>query len=424
MPLIAAGISFRTAPVEVRERAALSDPEARRLLRFLLGHAGLSGAAALSTCNRTEFYVSVHEGSDPEEVVPRLRRYLDPVTDPPVPGHVNVFRRDEAVGHLFRVAAGLDSMVVGETQVLGQVKAAHRLALETGSLDAQLDFVFRRAIGAAKLVRTRTGIGRSAGSISEAGMAIAAQVLGGLEGRTALLIGAGKMSALAARRLQRQGARLRVSSRGGESALALATELGATVVGSDELKEAMVGCDLVVTATTSALVVVDRALCAAVQEERGGRPLCLIDMAVPRDVAPDVAGLPGVTLIDIDELGRRVGDGVHDHRVSIAAAEALVTEEVERTLEVLSQRDASDPTIRALLARAETIRCREVDRTLARLPAGDAELAERIDKLSRSLVRKLLHSPIAHLRAAGEDPGVVLTLREAFGLDEPAAGQR
>jgi glutamyl-tRNA reductase len=186
----------------------------------------------------------------------------------------------------------------------------------------------------------------------------------------------------------------------------------------------MVGCDLVVTATTSALVIVDRALCAAVQEERGGRPLCLIDMAVPRDVDPDVAGLPGVTLIDIDELGRRVGDGVHDHRVSIAAAEALVTEEVERTLEVLSQRDASDPTIRALLARAETIRCREVERTLARLPAGDAELAERIDKLSRSLVRKLLHSPIAHLRAAGEDPGVVLTLREAFGLDEPAAGQR
>jgi glutamyl-tRNA reductase len=255
-------------------------------------------------------------------------------------------------------------------------------------------------------------------------MAIAAQVLGGLEGRTALLIGAGKMSALAARRLQRQGVRLRVSSRGGESALALATELGATVVGSDELREAMVGCDLVVTATTSSLVVLDRDFCAAVQDERGGRPLCLIDMAVPRDVAPDVAGLPGVTLIDIDELGRRVGDGVHDHRVAIDAAEALVTEEVERTLEVLSQRDASDPTIRALLARAETIRRGEVERTLARLAAGDAELAERIDKLSRSLVRKLLHAPITHLRAAGEDPGVVLTLREAFGLDEPAAGQR
>jgi glutamyl-tRNA reductase len=424
MPLIAAGISFRTAPVEVRERASLSDPEARHQLRFLLGHAGLSGAAALSTCNRTEFYVSVHEGSDPEEVVPRLRRYLDPATDPPVPGHISLFRGGEAVGHLFRVAAGLDSMVVGETQVLGQVKSAHRLALETGSLDAQLDFVFRRAIGAAKLARSRTGIGRSAGSISEAGMAVAAQVLGGLEGRTALLIGAGKMSVLAARRLQRQGAHLRVSSRGGESAVALATELGAIVVGTDELKQAMVGCDLVVTATTSAHPVVDRALCAAVQEERGGRPLCLIDMAVPRDIAPDVAELPGVTVIDIDELGRRVGDGMQDPRAAIAAAEALVNEEVERTLEVLGQRDASDPTIRALLARAETIRRHEVERTLARLPGGDVELADRIDKLSRSLVRKLLHSPITHLRGAAEDPGVVLTLREAFGLDDPAAGQR
>jgi glutamyl-tRNA reductase len=424
MPLIAAGISFRTAPVEVRERAALSDSAARQVLRFLIGHAGLSGAAAISTCNRTEFYVNVHEGSDPEEVVPRLRRYLDPATDPPVAGHVGVFRGDEAVGHLFRVAAGLDSMVVGETQVLGQVKSAHRLALETGSLDAQLDFVFRRAIGAAKLARTRTGIGRSAGSISEAAMSVAAEVLGGLGGRSALLIGAGKMNALAARRLQRQGARITVSSRGGESALALAKELGAGVVGAEELMAAMVGCDLVVTATTSALPVVDRALCAAVQEERGGRPLCLIDMAVPRDIAPDVVGLPGVTLIDIDELGRRIGDGIHDHHAKVAAAEALVTEEVQRTLVVLSQRDASDPTIRALLARAETIRRQEVERTLARLPAGDAELAERIDKLSRSLVRKLLHSPITHLRAAAEDPGVVLTLREAFGLDEPGAGER
>src|ERR1039457_6717274 len=424
MPLIAAGISFRTAPVEVRERASLSDPEARHQLRFLLGHAGLSGAAALSTCNRTEFYVSVHEGSDPEEVVPRLRRYLDPATDPPVPGHISLFRGDEAVGHLFRVAAGLDSMVVGETQVLGQVKSAHRLALETGSLDAQLDFVFRRAIGAAKLARTRTGIGRSAGSISEAAMTVAAEVLGGLGGRSALLIGAGKMNALAARRLQRQGARITVSSRGGESALALAKELGAGVVGAEELMAAMLGCDLVVTATSSALPVIDRALCLAVQEGRGGRPLCLIDMAVPRDIAPDVAGLPGVTLIDIDELGRRIGDGIHDHHAAVAAAEALVTEEVQRTLVVLSQRDASDPTIRALLARAETIRRQEVERTLARLPDGDAELAERIDKLSRSLVRKLLHSPITHLRAAAEDPGVVLTLREAFGLDEPGAGER
>jgi glutamyl-tRNA reductase len=131
-----------------------------------------------------------------------------------------------------------------------------------------------------------------------------------------------------------------------------------------------------------------------------------------------------VTLIDIDELGRRVGGGIHDHRAAVAAAEAVVAEEVQRTLAVLSQRDASDPTIRALLARAETIRRQEVERTLARLPAAEAEVAERIDKLSRSLVRKLLHSPITHLRAAAEDPGVVLTLREAFGLDEPGTGQR
>ncbi|MGP8161749.1 MAG: glutamyl-tRNA reductase [Candidatus Dormibacteria bacterium] len=424
MRLLAAGISFRTAPVAVRERAALSEPAARHLLRFLIGHGSLTGAAAISTCNRTELYVSAPEGADPEVIVPRLRRYLDPSGEDADPGHVTVFRDEAAVEHLFRVATGLDSMVVGETQVLGQVKAAHRLALETGSLDAQLDFVFRRAIAAAKLARTQTGIGRAAGSISEAAISVAERVLGSLDGRTALVIGAGNMSALAARRLQREGARLRVSSRGGESAAALAHRLGAAVFGAEEMTASMVACDLVVTATSSTEPVLDRALCAAVQEQRGGRPLCLIDLAVPRDVAPDVAGLPGVTLIDIDELGRRLGGGVHDHRQSVDAAAALVADEVQRTMAVLSQRNASTPTIRALLERAESIRRGEVERTLARLPAGEGDVAERIDKLSRSLVRKLLHAPIAHLRAAGEDPGAVLRLREAFDLDDLGPGER
>jgi glutamyl-tRNA reductase len=424
MHLIAAGISFRTAPLEVRERAALPDPEARRLLRFLTGHGSLSGAAAISTCNRTELYVSVHPGADMEEVASRLQRYLDPLGELSAPHHVALFPGEEAVGHLFRVAAGLESMVIGESQVLGQVKAAHRLALEVGSLDAQLDFVFRRAIGAGKLVRTRTSLGRGAGSISEVAVAVAADVLGSLEGRGALIIGAGKMSALAARRLRAQGAALRVSSRGGASAAALAAQLGATVVGPEDLTAAIVESDLVVTATTSTEAVLDRALCSAVQVQRGGRPLCLIDMAVPRDVAPDVAGLPGVTLIDIDELGRRIVAGFGEHGRAIAAAAALVSEEVEKTLAVLNQRSASAPTIRALLERAEAIRRQEVERTLARLPAGQADVAERIDKLSRSLVTKLLHAPVTHLRGAADDPAVVLHLREAFGLDDPGAGAR
>jgi glutamyl-tRNA reductase len=423
MRLLAAGISFRTAPVEVRERAALTEAAAGHLLRFLIGHGSLTGAAAISTCNRTELYVSAHQDADPEVIAPRLRRYLDPSGAEADPGHVTLFRDEEAVEHLFRVATGLDSMVVGETQVLGQVKAAHRLALEMGSLDAQLDFVFRRAIGAAKLIRTQTGIGRAAGSISEAAVAVASQVLGGVAGRSALVIGAGNMSALAARRLQREGARLRISSRGGASATALAHRLGVEVVGAEEMTAAMVGCDLVVTATSSTEPVLDRAVCAAVQEQRGGRPLCVIDMAVPRDVAPEVGGLPGVTLIDIDELGRRVGGGPHDHRQAVDDAATLIAEEVQRTMTVLGQRHASTPTIRALLERAEAIRRREVERTVARLPVADGDVAEQIDKLSRSLVRKLLHAPIAHLRAAGEDPGVVLRLREAFDLDDLGADE-
>jgi len=424
MRLIAAGISFRTAPLEVRERAAIPETQARQLLRFLVGHGGLSGAAAISTCNRTELYVGVHDGADQEEAVARLRRYLDPDGEGATPGRVAIFRGEEAVEHLFKVAAGLDSMVVGEAQILGQVRAAHRLALEEESLDAQLDFVFRRAIGTGKLVRTQTAIGRGAGSISDAALAVAEQTLGSLRDRTVLLIGAGKMSALAARRAHRQGARLQVSSRGGESAAALAAELGAVAVSTDELVEAMRASDVVITATTSAEVVLDRAVCAAVQARRGNRPLCIVDMGVPRNVAPDVSGLPGVTLIDIDEVGRRLEGGPHDRGQAVAAASRLVEAEVRRALDVLSQRDASDPTIRALLERAEAIRRREVERTLARLPDAGADVAERVDQLSRSLVRKLLHAPITHLRVAAEDPGVVLRLREAFGLDDPGTGGR
>lgn len=424
MRLIAAGVSFRTAPLEVRERAALADPEARQLLRFLVGHGGLSGAAAISTCNRTELYVSLDEGVDDEEAVSRLRRYLDPLGAAASPDSVTVHRAEEAAQHLFRVASGLDSMVIGEAQVLGQVKAAHRLALEAGSLDALLDFVFRRAISAGKRVRTLTGISRGAGSIGEAAVALAEQVLGNLQDRSVLLIGAGKMSALAARRLHRQGARLRITSRGGESAAALADELGAAAIPTEDVAAAMVDCDLVITSTSSPTPVVDREQCAAVQERRGGRPLCLVDVAVPRDIDPEVAGLPGVTLVDIDTLGRHLDGSLRDRQQAVAEAEAMVAEAARQALAVVGQRDASDPTIRALLARAETIRRDEVRRTLARLPESSPEVAERIDRLTRSLVRKLLHGPVSHLRAAVDDPAVVLMLREAFGLDDHSPGER
>ncbi|MGA8015086.1 MAG: glutamyl-tRNA reductase [Candidatus Dormiibacterota bacterium] len=423
MPLIAAGISFRTAPLEVRERVALADPQIRPLLRFLIGHGGLRGVVLLSTCNRTELYASLPAEARTDEVLSRLCRYLDPTGGSALAEHMAVFLDEEAALHLFRVAAGLESMVVGEAQVLAQVRAAHRLALEAGSVDAPLDFLFRRAAGAGRRVRRETAIGKGAGSLSEAAVTMAAEILGGLQGRTVLLIGAGKMNGLAARRLRRLGAHLRVTSRGGESAAALAGDLGATVVTTEDVAAAVVDSDLVITSTSSSAPVLDVATVAAVQRRRGGRRLCIVDIAVPRDVEPAVTSLPGVVLVDIDELGRQLDATVHGRREAAAEAETLVRDEARRAMEAVDQRDAADPTIRALVERAEEIRKREVARTLARLPDPDAATVERIDRLSRSLVRKLLHAPITHLRDSGGDPGVALRLRQAFDLDGDGASE-
>ena len=216
MPLIAAGISFRTAPLEVRERVALADPQIRPLLRFLIGHGGLSGVVLLSTCNRTELYASLPTEARTDEVVSRLCRSLDPTGGSALAEHIAVFLDEDAALHLFQVAAGLESMVVGEAQVLGQVRAAHRLALEAGSVDAPLDFLFQ------------------------------------------------------------------------------------------DLAAAAVDSDLVITSTSSSAPVLDVATVAAVQRRRGGRQLCIVDIAVPRDVEPAVATLPGVVLVDIDEVGRQL----------------------------------------------------------------------------------------------------------------------
>ncbi|MFN2451774.1 MAG: glutamyl-tRNA reductase [Candidatus Dormibacteria bacterium] len=285
MRLVAAGLSHRTAPVAVRERAVVTHAGAPALLRYLVGHAGLNGAAVLSTCNRTEFYITCPDGLV-ADVIPRLARYLDPAGGGDVATHLQAQVDADALRHLFRVAAGLDSMVVGEAQILGQVKAAHRLAREAGTLDPRLDFAFRRAASAGKRVRTETAVGRGAGSLTEVAIDQARSILGGLRGRGVLLVGAGKMSRSAARRLVDEGARLSVASRGGETALALAERLGAGTVAIDrkDIAEAAADVDVILCSTSSAEPVLTAADLRGVQRRRGGRPLPVLDIAVPRDV--------------------------------------------------------------------------------------------------------------------------------------------
>ncbi len=421
--IVVAGLSFHTAPLAVRERAAVADTEARNLLRYLVGHSGLLEAAVVSTCNRTEFYLVSPSPELTGEVVPRLARYLDPAGAGGLADHLGARRGAEAVRHIFRVASGLDSMVLGEAQILGQFKAAHRLARSAGTLAARLDFVMRRAVSVAKRVRTETGIGRSHGSVTELALDHARDALGGLEDRGILLVGAGKMSAAAARRLAACGARLTITSRSGDTAVALAAEVGGEAAVDGIVEAVTDDIDLVVCSTSSTRPVLTGADVARIQRHRGGRALCIVDIAVPRDVEPAAGEVPGVSLVDLDVLGRRVESNLERRRAELPAAERIVEGELARTIEVVGERDAAGPTIAALARQAEVLRRREVARTAAKLGCGEDERAH-LDALTRSLVRKLLHAPISHIKENVDDPGVALALREAFALDDPAPSRR
>ena len=418
MELVVAGISHRTAPVAVRERASVPEAEARTLLRYLVGHSGLSAAALLSTCNRSEFYLVSPSPELTGEVVPRLARYLDPGGTGGVAEHLQARAGRAAVQHMFRVASGLDSMLVGEAQILGQFKAAHRDAREAGTLDPRLDFVMRRAVSVGKRVRTETGLGKRTGSLSAAAVEHARHSLGGLAGAGVLLLGAGKMSSIAARRLVADQARVFVVSRGGESAEALAAELGGRAITMDALDEVGPGLDVIIASTSQTEPVLRVADVDRLQRLRDHRPLCILDIAVPRDVESDAGRLPGVTLIDLDGLGEVIERNLERRRSEQPAAERIVESEIEPTMAVVGERDAAGPTIAALTRWAEQVRRREVERSLARLPGLDPTQQSQLDLLTRSLVRKLLHPAIAHLKDNAEDPGAALFLRESFDLDD------
>ncbi len=413
MRLVAAGLSFRTAPLAVREAAAIPAARASTTLRYLVGHAGLHGAAVLSTCNRTDFYMVCPDNLS-AEVTPRLARYLDPGGAREVERHMVTLEDRDAALHMFRVASGLESMVIGEAQVLGQFKAAHRVATEAGTVDARLDYVMRRAISTAKRVRTDTALGRGAASLSEIAVECARASLGDLEGKGVLLVGAGKMSRLAADRLRDQGARIMTTSRG-ESSRRLARAIGAERIALAALEDLADDVDVIIASTDSPTSVLGADLIDSLQRRRDGRPLCIVDMAVPRDVDPAAGRVSGVTLIDIDDLGRRVDARLDQRRQTVPAAEEIIDAELEKTVTVIGQRDTAGPTIAALVEWAEELRAREVARTFAAGKPMDEETRERVEILTRSMVRKLLHGPVTRLREAG-DPATALAIREAFRL--------
>ena len=419
MALFVAGLSHRNAPVELREQLAVDEDKLRELLRDVAATGVVREALILSTCNRVEVYAIAdvpgeartatfrqlcrHRGVEPASVETVLYTHAD----------------GEAVRHAFRVASSLDSMMIGEPQILGQVKDAFALAQSCETVGPALHTLFTQAFTVAKKVRTETEIARHAVSVSFAAVELAKKIFAGLDGKAVLLVGAGKMSELAARHLIEQGAfPLYVANRTWARAQELARALAGTAVPFDELATALATVDIVITSTGAPEPVIRREFVQPLVHSRRGRPLFFIDIAVPRDVEDSVNTLDGVYCSDIDDLKQVVDANIRERLREAHRAEALVEREVAKFLARLGDVEVI-PTIVSLRERLEIIRSGEVKRTLARLPGATPETREAIEALSAAIVNKILHAPITKLREssrAGSPRSWLELVHELFGL--------
>ncbi|HVA21725.1 MAG TPA: glutamyl-tRNA reductase [Candidatus Micrarchaeia archaeon] len=417
MTLVAVGVSHHLAPVALRERVHLDGTTIRATLAPLVRHAGLGGAVCLSTCNRTEFYVSAQGQEQADQAIDRFRRYLVP--GPDGSRYVHAATGGDALAHVFRVASGLDSMVVGEAQILAQVKRAHRLAHEAGALDPALDLVMRRAVTAAKRVRTETGIGRRAVGIAQAAVDEARRRRD-LVGARVLLVGAGQVGAGVARLLRGAGAAPPLVVERGPRSRALAASLGGEVVARDRLAGWRGAVDVLVCATSQSSLVIGAAAVAELQGD-SGRALLVLDLAVPRDVDPDARGLAGVDLVDLDDLGAAIRANLDARAQHLRGADALIAAAVAGTLTELASRRAA-PVIRRLVDRTEAQRQRELERSLGRLGTVGTGERRELERLTQALASKLLHAPIRYLRHHADDPARTALALEVLGLDLPGKG--
>ena len=404
------GLNHRTAPVEEREKVAFSTqelPDALARLRDELGN-----AVILSTCNRTELYATTGGGQvEMERLLGALAACKGTYLHPRL---TYFLTHDEAVRHLFRVAAGVDSMVLGESQILGQVRDAMSAATQAGSLNGVLSRLFHSAIRVGKRARTQTNIGRNAVSVSSVAVALARKTAGTLEGKTVLVISAGSTGKLAAHSLTESGAaRVLVTNRTPARAAALARSIGGETVPFAHLPRALAESDIVISGTGAGGFVLGPELVAPVAAGRNGNDLLLLDVAVPRDIDPAVGELPGVRLFDIDDIEAVSRASLRGRRREVMRVGAHVEDEVEdffswwRSLDVV-------PVIAALRERAEDIRQREVERVLRRLPELGEDERKRIEAMTRAIVKKMLDRPIARLKDGADAGPYMEALQDLF----------
>jgi glutamyl-tRNA reductase len=410
------GLSHKSAPIEVRERVALTGDLLKAALCALKGTDGVAEAVVVSTCNRVEVYVHA-DGIEP------ARGFFTSRTAE-ADGHLYAKIGVEAIRHLFRVAASLDSMVVGEQQILGQVKEAYGLASAAQSAGPYMSRLCNRAFATAKRVRSETDIGRGATSMSQVAVELVEKIFGDLKGRSILLVGAGKMGALSAKALAVLGAdRILVTNRSPERGMALAQQVGGSFRAWDELQRLLVEADVVIVSTGAPTYVVTREMVQQAMKARRSRSMCLIDLAVPRNVDPGCADLGEVFAYDVDDMEKVVQATQEARRGEALRAEAIVEAEV---MAFAKERDARAalPVLAQLRRHAEQIARAEAERTLSHLgPKLDEKGKKSVEAMAQAIVNKLLHGPTARLKAAastgdGDLPGAAA---ELFGIEnEPA----
>jgi len=420
--LLALGISHKTAPVALRERLALTDSEGERFVADLASGDAILEAVAISTCNRTEVYCVVTDPVAAEsELLGKLARRAS-IRPTELADAIYALRNCDVARHLFRVTSGLESMIVGEAEVQGQVKRAYETALAAGTTGPLTNRLFTAALQTGKRVRTETRIGEARVSVSTVAVSLAGEAVGSLRERNVLIIGAGETSELTARALASQGvATIFVANRRAHRALAMAERFGGTVVSLDELPMRLVDADIVVSSTSSPHAIVGVDELDVVMRAREGRPLVLIDIAVPRDIEAACGELDGVTLYDIDDLQAIVARNLSVRGSERDGAEAVVETEIQRFARWIGQLEVL-PTIAALREHGSRIVEQVMSENAARWEsASQADLA-RVDAVARSVMQRLLHEPTIRLKGLEEDGGHgrLELMRELFGL-EPAA---
>jgi glutamyl-tRNA reductase len=402
--LIVVGLNHRTVPVELLERTTVSEVVLPKVLHDLIAREHLLEVVVLSTCNRTEIYarctrfhaavgdvaefLAAHSGGDPDDFADHLYTYYD----------------DAAVTHLFSVAAGLDSMIVGESEILGQVRHAWEAAVREGSATQLLPQLFRHAVESGKRARAETGIGRHPVSIPSAAVTVAAEYLGSLEGARVLVVGAGNMGRGLASTLRSRGVeRLEIANRTTAHATELAAAIGANAIELTEVADALVDADVLFSSTASSEVLLERATIEMVMACRDGRPLLIVDVALPRDVDPGVREINDVTLLDLDDLKDYAQRSAARRRAEIGRVREILTAEIDRYRAERAAREVA-PLVTALRALGEDVRVNELERYQAKLSRLDPDTRAAVEALTQAIVNKLLHEPTVRVKDAAGTP--------------------